>query len=64
MIQNGATTLWELWQKREGPSMNSHNHAMFGSIGGWFMTDLAGIQLVEGGKATRKWSSAPASRAS
>jgi alpha-L-rhamnosidase len=54
MIQNGATTLWELWQKREGPSMNSHNHAMFGSIGGWFITDLAGIQLVEGGEGYEK----------
>jgi alpha-L-rhamnosidase len=54
MIANGATTLWELWQKREGPSMNSHNHAMFGSIGGWFMTDLAGIQLVEGGEGYEK----------
>ncbi len=54
MIANGATTLWELWQKREGPSMNSHNHAMFGSIGGWFMTDLAGIQVAEGGEGYAK----------
>jgi len=43
MIENGATTLWELWQKREGPSMNSHNHPMFGSVGSWLYKALAGI---------------------
>ncbi|MDD8015853.1 MAG: family 78 glycoside hydrolase catalytic domain [Acidobacteriota bacterium] len=46
MIANGATTLWELWQKREGPSMNSHNHPMFGSVGAWFYKALAGISLA------------------
>ncbi len=48
MIKNGATTLWELWQKREGPSMNSHNHPMFGSVGSWLYKALAGINLVPG----------------
>lgn len=48
MIQNGATTLWELWQKREGPSMNSHNHPMFGSVGSWLYKALAGINLQPG----------------
>jgi alpha-L-rhamnosidase len=48
MIANGATTLWELWQKREGPSMNSHNHPMFGSVGSWLYKALAGINLVPG----------------
>ena len=43
MIANGATTLWELWQKRTGPSMNSHNHPMFGSVGAWFYQTLGGI---------------------
>ncbi|MBI3664832.1 MAG: hypothetical protein HY236_01170, partial [Acidobacteria bacterium] len=43
MIENGATTLWELWQNKTGPSMNSHNHPMFGSVGGWFYQALAGI---------------------
>jgi alpha-L-rhamnosidase len=46
MIKNGATTLWELWQKREGPSMNSHNHPMFGSVGAWLYKALAGINLA------------------
>jgi alpha-L-rhamnosidase len=43
MAENGATTLWELWQDRTGPSMNSHNHPMFGSVSGWFYSALAGI---------------------
>jgi alpha-L-rhamnosidase len=59
MIAHGATTLWELWQQREGPSMNSHNHAMFASIGGWFMTDLAGIQVTAGGEGYEKLSIHP-----
>ncbi|MGA3018164.1 MAG: family 78 glycoside hydrolase catalytic domain [Bryobacteraceae bacterium] len=45
MIEKGATTIWELWQDVEGPSMNSHNHAMFGSVGAWFYTSLAGIHV-------------------
>jgi alpha-L-rhamnosidase len=43
MIANGATTLWELWQNKTSPSMNSHNHPMFGSVGAWFYQALAGI---------------------
>ncbi|HTQ53854.1 MAG TPA: family 78 glycoside hydrolase catalytic domain [Bryobacteraceae bacterium] len=43
MVANGATTLWELWQNKTGPSMNSHNHPMFGSLGAWFYNALAGI---------------------
>jgi len=50
MVENGATTLWELWQNRTGPSMNSHNHPMYGSIGAWFYSALAGINLRPGGE--------------
>jgi alpha-L-rhamnosidase len=48
MIANGATTLWELWQQKTGPSMNSHNHPMFGSVGTWLFQALAGINQPEG----------------
>lgn len=54
MIKNGATTIWELWQKREGPSMNSHNHPMFGSIGAWFYRALAGINMAPETQAYKK----------
>ncbi|MGD2294775.1 MAG: family 78 glycoside hydrolase catalytic domain [Candidatus Aminicenantes bacterium] len=43
MIENGATTLWELWQNKTGPGMNSHNHPMLGSYSAWFYRALAGI---------------------
>jgi alpha-L-rhamnosidase len=46
MIERGATTLWELWQEKTGPSMNSHNHPMLGSVGAWLYEALGGINLV------------------
>ncbi len=48
MVQKGATTLWELWQDKTGPSMNSHDHVMFGSVGAWFYRALAGINQQPG----------------
>jgi len=47
MIERGATTLWELWQEKTGPSMNSHDHIMFGSLGAWFYRALGGIRQAE-----------------
>ena len=49
MLQKGGTTLWELWQDKSGPSMNSRNHIMFGSVGGWFYHALAGIDQEPAG---------------
>jgi len=43
MVANGATTLWELWNNKVGPAMNSHNHPMLGSVGSWFYQTLGGI---------------------
>ena len=51
MIAHGATTLWELWQERTGPEMNSHNHHMFASPGTFLYRTLAGIQAAEPGYA-------------
>lgn len=59
MIENGATTLWELWQLRQGPSMNSHNHPMFGSVGAWLYKALAGINMVPGSVGFEKVRIAP-----
>ena len=59
MIDNGATTLWELWQLRQGPSMNSHNHPMFGSVGSWLYKALAGINLAPGSVGFEKIRIAP-----
>jgi alpha-L-rhamnosidase len=43
MLANGATTLWERWENKTGGQMNSHNHPMMGSVGGWFYKYVAGI---------------------
>jgi len=43
MVEEGATTLWERWEKITGGGMNSHNHIMLGSIDAWFYRAIAGI---------------------
>jgi alpha-L-rhamnosidase len=46
MIENGATTIWELWNGNTAdPAMNSYNHVMLlGDLVVWFYEYLAGIQ--------------------
>ncbi len=53
MVSRGATTLWELWNDKAGPSMNSHDHIMFGSVGAWFYQALAGINQAADGAGYR-----------
>jgi alpha-L-rhamnosidase len=43
MIREGATTVWERWEKLTNRGMNSHNHIMFGTVDAWLYKDLAGI---------------------
>jgi len=54
MISRGATTLWELWQYKTGPSMNSHNHPMLGSVGAWLYRALAGIDQPDDGAGFKR----------
>ncbi|MCU0643180.1 MAG: glycoside hydrolase family 78 protein [bacterium] len=49
MIAEGATTLWERWEKITGGGMNSHNHIMLGSVDAWFYRSIAGISCLEPG---------------
>jgi alpha-L-rhamnosidase len=44
MIQNEATTVWERFEMKKNPGMNSHNHPMYGAVGYWFYAYLAGIR--------------------
>jgi alpha-L-rhamnosidase len=54
MLAEGATTLWERWEKLTGQAMNSQNHIMLGSIDGWFYRVLAGLSpLLPGWKSVR-----------
>jgi alpha-L-rhamnosidase len=45
MLENGATTIWELWNgNTAAPNMNSQNHVMMlGDLLIWYYEDLAGI---------------------
>lgn len=47
MIENEATTIWERFELKKNPGMNSHNHPMYGAVDSWFYAYLAGIQLKE-----------------
>jgi alpha-L-rhamnosidase len=49
MLAEGATTLWERWEKLTGPAMNSQNHIMLGSIDAWFYRVLAGLSPLQPG---------------
>ena len=53
MVKRGATTLWELWEEKTGPSMNSHDHIMFCSVGAWFYQALGGINQDADGAGYR-----------
>ncbi len=46
MIREGATTLWERWEKITSGGMNSHNHIMLGSIDAWCYKYLAGVRCA------------------
>jgi alpha-L-rhamnosidase len=49
MVKEGATTVWERWEKLGGKSMNSQNHIMFGSVATWFYRHLAGVSCLAPG---------------
>ena len=50
MIENGATTIWELWNGNTAPpKMNSGNHVMLlGDFIAWLYNDVAGIAADPG----------------
>jgi len=49
MIEEGATTVWERWEKLTSGGMNSHNHIMFGTVDPWFYKSLGGIKCIAPG---------------
>lgn len=61
MIENGATTIWELWNGATAdPSMNSCNHVMLlGDLIIWYYENLAGIKNAEGSTAFKHIDMAP-----
>ncbi|MGW8314680.1 MAG: family 78 glycoside hydrolase catalytic domain [Bacteroidales bacterium] len=61
MIQNGATTIWELWNGNTAAAdMNSQNHVMLlGDLLIWYYEDLAGIRSHPDSRAFKKILMAP-----
>lgn len=55
MAENGATTIWELWNgDTANPAMNSGNHVMLlGDLLTWCFQDLAGIKNANGSAGYR-----------
>jgi alpha-L-rhamnosidase len=49
MMQNGATTVWERFELKKDPGMNSHCHPMYGSVGKWLYSHIAGITPLAAG---------------
>lgn len=47
MLQNEATTVWERFELKKNPDMNSHNHPMYGAVGYWFYAYLCGVVPTE-----------------
>ena len=43
-IQQEATTIWERFELKKNPGMNSHNHPMYGAADYWFFAYLCGIK--------------------
>jgi alpha-L-rhamnosidase len=54
MLENGATTIWELWHGNvANPKMNSQNHVMLlGDLIVWYFESLAGIKALDPGYLT------------
>lgn len=52
MMQNGATTIWERFELKKDPGMNSHCHPMYGAVGKWLYSRIAGIQPLSAGFET------------
>lgn len=48
MRENGATTIWERWEKMTYNQMNAHNHAGLSGVAGWVMRHIAGLAVKPG----------------
>lgn len=52
MIQQEATTVWERFELKKQPGMNSHNHPMYGAADSWLYTSLLGVKITGAGFET------------
>ena len=52
MRQHEATTVWERFELKKNPGMNSHNHPMYGAAGSFLYKYIAGVYPEDGGYET------------
>ena len=52
MAQQEATTVWERFELKKNPGMNSHNHPMYGAVDYWLYAYIAGIRPLNAGYET------------
>ncbi len=48
-INHEATTVWERFELKKNPGMNSHNHPMYGALDYFLHAYIAGIKPTDGG---------------
>ncbi len=48
-INHGATTVWERFELKKNPDMNSHNHPMYAAVDYFLHAYLAGIKITGAG---------------
>lgn len=52
MIQNEATTIWERFELKKNPGMNSHNHPMYGAVDYCLYAHICGLKPTSPGWKT------------
>ena len=55
MIAQGATSVWERWEKKMEYEMHSFNHPMFASYDGWLYNCVGGIRVADDAVASDKF---------
>ena len=48
-INHGATTVWERFELKKDPGMNSHNHPMYGAVDYFMHAYLSGVKITGAG---------------
>ncbi len=63
MLKNGATTIWERWEKEVSKveeNMHSYCHPMFTAYDEWFFRYVAGIKVLDGVAGMKRMEISPA----
>ena len=45
-VQNEGTTIWERFELKKNPTMNSHSHPMYASVNKWLYAYICGVSVL------------------